>query len=204
VPADTNSVQTLLDQIHWLSAELKRRAAASPEQDKLLLAARSVLQTLSDEGDSSVPAIAHVRNTTRQNIQIIANRLTELGLVEFVPNPRHKKSDLLHMTEKGAAVLSSAATQQAAFVEDLAARLQKVEVDAALQCLAGLHASLSGTRAPTPRAHTTAPAATKRPVRSLPLQPEPVPATAPIVPETTSIPVPTPYSDEESLPVNLL
>jgi hypothetical protein len=100
--------------------------------------------------------------------------------------------------------LSSAATQQAAFIDDLCARLRNLEVDAALQCLTDLRFTLSGTAAPAPRAHTTAPAPTKRPVRSLPLQPKPVPATVPTVPETTSLPLPKVYSDEESLPVNLL
>jgi DNA-binding MarR family transcriptional regulator len=198
VPTDTTSVQTLLDQIHWLSAELKRRAAASPDQDKLLLATRGVLEILANKGDQSVPAVAHARNTTRQNIQIIANRLAELGVVEFVANPRHKRSDLLHMTEKGSALLSSSAAQQAAFVENLAAGLRKPEVDIALQCLAELRGLLGASEAAAP-AHAKPAAPAKRPVRALPLAHAQNPA-APVVP----IPVVKPHSEEDSLPVNLL
>jgi DNA-binding MarR family transcriptional regulator len=204
MPADTKSVQTLQDQIHWLSAEFKRRAAASPEEGKLLLATRGVLQTLAENGDSSVPAIADARNTTRQNIQIIANRLAERSFVEFIPNPRHMKSDLLHLTEKGSALLASATAQEATFVEHLAIHLRKSEVDEAIHCLTHLRAIL-GSPIPAPRA---APVATptntaKRPTRALPSPQIPSPTSAPSMPEP-AIPVAKPHMEEESLPVNLL
>jgi DNA-binding MarR family transcriptional regulator len=205
VPADTISVQTLLDHIHWLSAELKRRAAASSEQEKLLLATRGVLQTLATNGNSSVPAIAHTRNTTRQNIQIIANRLAELGLVEFIPNPRHKKSDLLRLTEKGATTLAPVVARQGEFIDGLAAHLRQPELEAAVLCLADLRTFL-GSPAGSVREHSTGAATAKRPARALGSfrRETPNPLPIPLPPQSTPVAIPQSYPEEESLPVNLL
>jgi len=199
MPVDAKSVQALLDQIHWLSADLKRRAASTNlEEQNLLLAARGALQALAQHGDLSVPAVADVRNTTRQNIQIIANRLAEQGLIQFVPNPRHKKSDLLHLTEKGSALLASTGVQEAAFLDNLAAHLRKSEVDSAMSCLSHLRSVLSSSvqAQPAPLAQKARGAARALPPSS--------PAPAPVISEPLPVQIPKSYSEEESLPVNLL
>ena len=91
--------------------------------DAFAAGAAIVLRTLSEHGPQTVPQIARQRNTSRQNIQIIVNRLTRDGHVEFVNNPAHKRSELVRLTDPGRLVSEKADRHEAAFVTSLASRL---------------------------------------------------------------------------------
>ena len=60
-----------------------------------------ILRTLVLEGPLTVPDMARSRPVSRQHCQTIANALDAKGLVEFVENPKHKKSKLVRITKKG-------------------------------------------------------------------------------------------------------
>jgi DNA-binding MarR family transcriptional regulator len=60
-----------------------------------------VLRTLAKEGPQTVPEMARSRPVSRQHCQTICNTLEAQGLVEFVENPKHKKSKLVRVTKKG-------------------------------------------------------------------------------------------------------
>jgi DNA-binding MarR family transcriptional regulator len=62
---------------------------------------RGVLRTLVADGPQTVPQMARTRPTSRQHIQVLVNRLLELGLVELVDNPSHKRSRLVNLTPAG-------------------------------------------------------------------------------------------------------
>lgn len=79
----------------------------------------SILRILERSGPQTVPQIARARSTSRQNIQILINRLAEEGCVEMAANPAHKRSVLVALTEQGKN-LSLAVEQQRT---KLAARL---------------------------------------------------------------------------------
>ncbi len=57
---------------------------------------------------------------SRQNVQRIVNDLERDGLVEFQPNPHHKRAHLVALTDKGRRALEAAMTLQAPWVNDLA------------------------------------------------------------------------------------
>lgn len=59
------------------------------------------LRTLVKEGPQTVPEMARSRPVSRQHCQTICNALEAQGLVEFVDNPKHKKSKLVQVTRKG-------------------------------------------------------------------------------------------------------
>ncbi len=61
------------------------------------------LRSLVLEGDQTVPEMARSRPVSRQHCQTIVNRLYEQGFVEFIENPRHRKSHLVSVTKKGRA-----------------------------------------------------------------------------------------------------
>jgi DNA-binding MarR family transcriptional regulator len=48
-----------------------------------------------------VPEIAKMRPTSRQRMQRLADELATEGLVEFIDNPRHRRSKLVRLTRKG-------------------------------------------------------------------------------------------------------
>lgn len=60
-----------------------------------------ILRTLAKEGPMTVPEMARSRPVSRQHCQTISNALEAQGLVEFVDNPKHKKSKLVRVTKKG-------------------------------------------------------------------------------------------------------
>ena len=70
-----------------------------------------VLRSLVQEGAQTVPQMAAARPVSRQHCQTIVNGLAEQGLVEFLDNPRHKRSKLVRLTKRGRARFESMKTQ---------------------------------------------------------------------------------------------
>jgi DNA-binding MarR family transcriptional regulator len=61
------------------------------------------MRSLALSGPLTVPQIAQMRPTSRQRMQRLANELEAEGLVEFIDNPRHRRSKLVRLTRKGEA-----------------------------------------------------------------------------------------------------
>ena len=132
--ASANELRILFREIHRLSARLKN-LDFTPGENPLLLAARAVLQLLRESGPQTVPALARSRNTTRQNIQIIVDRLNRLGCVNVTANPKHKRSSLVELTDQGRAVLATSEGHEGRTLEALAARLSPDEAVRAIEIL---------------------------------------------------------------------
>src|SRR5262245_50736144 len=59
------------------------------------------MRSLALLGPLTVPHIAQMRPTSRQRMQRLADELEAEGLVEFVENPKHRRSKLVRLTRKG-------------------------------------------------------------------------------------------------------
>ena len=59
------------------------------------------IRSLALLGPLTVPQIAQMRPTSRQRMQRLADELAAEGLVEFIDNPRHRRSKLVRLTRKG-------------------------------------------------------------------------------------------------------
>src|SRR5215468_4235321 len=83
------------------------------------------MRSLAVIGPLTVPQIAQMRPTSRQRMQRLADELAAEGLVEFIDNPKHRRSKLVRLTPKGdaryrrlhARFLSMASTMGAALGE---------------------------------------------------------------------------------------
>ena len=62
-----------------------------------------LMRSLALRGPLTVPQIAQMRPTSRQRMQRLADELEAEGLVEFIDNPRHRRSKLVRLTSKGEA-----------------------------------------------------------------------------------------------------
>ncbi len=62
-----------------------------------------LMRSLAIGGPQTVPDLARARPVARQWIQQLADELAERGLVEFRPNPAHKRSSLVALTPAGRA-----------------------------------------------------------------------------------------------------
>jgi DNA-binding MarR family transcriptional regulator len=59
------------------------------------------IRSLALLGPLTVPQIAQMRPTSRQRMQRLADELAAEGLVEFIDNPKHRRSKLVRLTRKG-------------------------------------------------------------------------------------------------------
>jgi DNA-binding MarR family transcriptional regulator len=59
------------------------------------------MRSLALVGPLTVPQIAQMRPTSRQRMQRLADELAAEGVVEFIDNPRHRRSKLVCLTRKG-------------------------------------------------------------------------------------------------------
>lgn len=62
-----------------------------------------VLRSLIKDGPQTVPDLARSRPVSRQHCQTIANDLEADGYIEFIDNPKHKRSKLMRATREGRA-----------------------------------------------------------------------------------------------------
>ncbi|TIO34903.1 MarR family transcriptional regulator [Mesorhizobium sp.] len=69
------------------------------------------MRSLALLGPLTVPQIAQMRPTSRQRMQRLADELAAEGLVEFVDNPKHRRSKLVQLTRKGDARYDELNTQ---------------------------------------------------------------------------------------------
>jgi DNA-binding MarR family transcriptional regulator len=59
------------------------------------------IRSLARLGPLTVPQIAQMRPTSRQRMQRLADELAAEGLVEFIGNPKHRRSKLVRLTPTG-------------------------------------------------------------------------------------------------------
>jgi DNA-binding MarR family transcriptional regulator len=59
------------------------------------------MRSLALLGPLTVPQIAQMRPTSRQRMQRLADELAAEGLVQFISNPKHRRSRLMRLTPKG-------------------------------------------------------------------------------------------------------
>jgi DNA-binding MarR family transcriptional regulator len=127
VPALAGSValsykrlQGLFEEVTALANELRKGWRISKAEDMALGGGQRVLEALDRNGPQTVPAIGRVRGNSRQNIQVLVNRLVLEGCVVITGNPAHQRSGLVHLTERGREVLAAAAERDKRALEGLA------------------------------------------------------------------------------------
>ena len=82
-----------------------------------------------------MPEIARVRPISRQHCQTIANSLKTQGFVEFIDNPKHKRSSLVRITRRGRAHFDDLTKRFLAAAAVVAVNFEEREVVTALQVL---------------------------------------------------------------------
>jgi DNA-binding MarR family transcriptional regulator len=62
---------------------------------------RALMGSLADAGARTVPDLARERSVSRQHVQTVVNALLSAGLAEARPNPAHRRSPLIALTDEG-------------------------------------------------------------------------------------------------------
>ncbi|MES1158517.1 MAG: MarR family transcriptional regulator [Terricaulis silvestris] len=94
-----------------------------------------VLRTLIRHGEQTVPEMARSRPVSRQHCQTICNNLADQGLIEFIENPRHKRSQLVRITKKGRARFEAMSEQFLVAAGAFAPHFEKEELATATDVL---------------------------------------------------------------------
>jgi len=122
-----NALKPLFSEVSLLATRL-RFAPAFSDEAGLAASASNVLRVLAESGPQTVPQIARVRGTSRQNIQILVNRLLEDGCVTLGGNPAHKRSGLVQLSAYGKTLFEEAVSKEKKFITSIAADILDADV----------------------------------------------------------------------------
>lgn len=81
--------------------------------------------------------VAREMGITRQAVQRVANRLQDDGLLEALPNPAHKRAQLLTPSEAGYAAVQRIAPEQARFADRIVEHFGRHQLE---ELVVSLHA----------------------------------------------------------------
>jgi DNA-binding MarR family transcriptional regulator len=86
------------------------------------------MRSLALIGPLTIPQIAQMRPTSRQRMQRLADELAAEGLVEFIDNPRHRRSKLVRLTSKGGARYRELSARFLAIASTMGADLSEADI----------------------------------------------------------------------------
>ena len=86
------------------------------------------MRSLAMLGPLTVPQIAQMRPTSRQRMQRLADELAADGLVEFIDNPKHRRSQLVRLTRKGASRYREMSARFLAMASAIGGDLNEAEI----------------------------------------------------------------------------
>jgi DNA-binding MarR family transcriptional regulator len=133
--ASAGAAESLLTEVKVLALRLRQRSSAAAEAGGVPAGGLQVLHLLEQHGPQSVPALASRRSTSRQNIQILVNRLVKEGCVERADNPAHKRSALVQLSGRGRELLAAATLDEQALARALVAQVPEDELRTGLGLL---------------------------------------------------------------------
>lgn len=128
------------DQLHqliWMSRPLMQAAEACVEAGlvgtNLTVRMRAVLEMLDKYGEQTVPEIAARLEIKRQYVQVMCNETFASGLVVQRPNPRHKRSPILALTDHGRTLIEEIISNEMKLMEKVGANLSSEDISTALE-----------------------------------------------------------------------
>lgn len=128
--------------VHELSARAVTAALAGSD---ITMPMRAVLEQLYDAGPLTVPAIARRLFVTRQGVQVLVDEAKRLGYTESRPNPGHRRSHLIALTERGRTAYEQLHAAELETLDRIAADLDPDDVAACVRVLDGLVLALQPT-----------------------------------------------------------
>jgi DNA-binding MarR family transcriptional regulator len=86
------------------------------------------MRSLALLGPLTVPQIAQMRPTSRQRMQRLADELAAEGVVEFIDNPKHRRSKLVRLTKKGDTSYRELSARFLAIASTMGAKLSEADI----------------------------------------------------------------------------
>jgi len=137
-------MEALLQEVLVLSNQIKKTAFQTNAEELLPTPTKVLLQDLRRLGPRTVPDLARERASSRQNVQIIVNRLEKLGYVTSATNPNHKKSALISLTSEGELMLEKSERESLLMIDRLSGAITERQADDILRMLKKVRGALGG------------------------------------------------------------
>jgi DNA-binding MarR family transcriptional regulator len=140
------ALMTVFEETRALFHRLKVVVEQIHKQGQMSGGLRGVLRSLFAEGPQTVPQMARSRPTSRQHIQVLVNRLLELGLVELVDNPAHKRSRLVSLTSAGRKRINAMNQREAALLKKLPVDIPEKDLHKTVRTMKRLRELFEGSK----------------------------------------------------------
>lgn len=135
-------------QVIWLIRRLFRalsqKGSENLEGMGISVADRAVMEFLYPDTKLSVPEIAERYQVSRQHVQTTVNSLLENGLVATRENPRHKRSPLIVLNQKGRKLFASILKKDEQVLTELFLTIQENNVQITRRTLQAMLDRLKG------------------------------------------------------------
>jgi DNA-binding MarR family transcriptional regulator len=142
VRAGPAALDRLARAVAYTSLALTDLAERLHAADGATAAHRGVLQSVARHGPSTVPQLARMRPVSRQYMQRTVDELLDRGWLAAGPNPDHRRSPKLSLTDGGRALLTRIAEREREWLGRMGGELGDAEVVAAADLLERIHALL--------------------------------------------------------------
>ncbi|MEV0309990.1 MarR family winged helix-turn-helix transcriptional regulator [Nonomuraea fuscirosea] len=141
-PSELPELPDRLAEVFDLVGPLYRRAHRKVEQDApiegLSVGVRAVLVLLREHGPMTVPQLGRAQALSRQFVQRMINDAAARDLVESMPNPAHKRSSLIRLTEEGRTAITAVIDRERAVLRQTGGDLTEADVTACIRVLTHL------------------------------------------------------------------
>ncbi len=131
-PLKEKNDSAALDALIEATSALHRRMRAVRDDvhrlERMPGGSRSIMRELERRGPQTVPQMARARPASRQHIQTLVNRLHQEGFIEFIPNPAHRRSHLVQLTEQGRKRVERMVAREDVVLEGIAADTPECEL----------------------------------------------------------------------------
>lgn len=141
-PLSPGELAPRLAEVYLLVGPLYRRVLRKVELGEEIegvgVGVRAVLDMLRLNGPMTVPQMGRAQALSRQFVQRMVNDAAGRGFVEAVPNPAHRRSSLIRLTEAGRAVIGAVIAREHGLLGQIgqgSGGLTQAEVDACVKVL---------------------------------------------------------------------
>ncbi len=138
-PLPPDELASRLTEVFDLVGPLYRRVQRKVEQaaplEGVSVGVRAVLDLLRAQGPLTVPQMGRAQSLSRQFVQRMVHDAQSRGWVETVPNPAHRRSSLVRLTDEGRTVIAAVTTREHALLRQVGGDLTDAQVTACLHVL---------------------------------------------------------------------
>ncbi|ACU76499.1 transcriptional regulator, MarR family [Catenulispora acidiphila DSM 44928] len=146
-PLPPEELAARLAEIYLLVGPLYRRVLRKVELGEEIegigVGVRAVLDMLRLAGPMTVPQMGRAQALSRQFVQRTVNDAAARGLVEAVPNPAHRRSSLIRLTDPGRAAIEAVIARERGLLGQVGGALTRGDVDACVKVLSSMLAAVS-------------------------------------------------------------